>query len=674
VPVEGAHRFAPRAALCAAAPVWAFVAALAAQGGAAAQNAPSLFDLSIEELGDLRVTSVSRRPEAQREAAASVYVITADDIRRSGVTTIPDALRLAPGVEVARNGSNEWTISIRGFSSDLSNKLLVLIDGRSVYSPLFAGVFWDVQDTLLVDIDRIEVVSGPGGTLWGSNAVNGVVNIITKSASETLGTFTEVLAGDEEELTADFRHGWSIGDALAARVFVKHFERDAAQLESGAPAVDGWRMDRAGFALEWEASDRDRIDVRADAYTGKEDALIRGDFTVGTLPGPSTPGTIDVAGRSVLVNWRRSLASDASVGVQFYYDYTDRQIPHSFNEARDTASLYLQHDVRDLGRHDLTWGGEVRTTQDDIGNTLFSTFMPPSRTDDTFSLYVQDRIELRRDKLYFTVGTKLEDNNYTGSEYQPNLRLLWLPNERQSVWGAVSRAVRVPARLNADLELFAPVGELQGLPFYVNVLGSDAFVSEEVLAHEAGYRLQLNERLSFDLAVFSNDYDLLQTQDVTGLGPQPGPPPYIVLTAMLANGMEGDTYGGTLAVDWQPFAPWRLRFSYAHLQMDLALKPGGGDPGALNVAGNSPQTQIGVRSYLELPGDWSLYTGARYVDELPAQDVPSYTAVDAGIEWHRSGRPLTVSVNVQNLNDARHREFGTTYIERSAYARATWAF
>jgi iron complex outermembrane receptor protein len=674
LPDKGAHHFAPRAALCAAAPVWGFVAALAAHAGAAAQSEPSLFDLSIEELGGLRVTTVSRRDEVQREAAASVYVITAEDIHRSGVTTIPDALRLAPGVEVARNGSNEWTISIRGFSSDLSNKLLVLIDGRSVYSPLFAGVFWDVQDTLLADIDRIEVVSGPGGTLWGSNAVNGVVNIITKSASETQGTFTELLAGDEEELTAGFRHGWRIGDALSARVFVKHFERDAAQLESGAPAVDGWQMGRAGFALEWQASDRDRVDVRADAYAGEEDALIRGDFTVGTLPGPSTPGTIDVSGRSVLVNWRRSLADDASFGLQFYYDYTDRQIPHSFSEARDTASLYWQHDVRDVGRHDLSWGVEARTTQDDIVNSLFSTFMPPSRTDDTFSLFVQDRIELRRDKLFLTVGTKLEDNNYTGSEYQPNLRLLWLPNDRQSVWGAVSRAVRVPARLNTDLELFAPVGELQELPFYVNVFGSDAFVSEEVLAHEAGYRLQLNDRLSFDLAVFSNDYDFLQTQELTGFGPQPGPPPYIVLSATLGNGMEGDTYGGTLAVNWQPFAPWRLQFSYAHLQMDLALQPGGGDPGALNVAGNSPQTQIGVRSYLELPGDFSLYTGARYVDELPAQNVPSYTAVDAGIEWQRPGRPLMVSVNMQNLNDARHLEFGTTYIERSAYARATWMF
>jgi iron complex outermembrane receptor protein len=672
--VNVAHNAAPGAAPCSAG-WWALVVSFAACAGpAAAQTEPSLFDLSIEELGRLRVTTVSGRAEEQSEAAASIYVITAEEIRRSGVTTIAGALRLAPGVEVARSGSNEWTISIRGFSSDLSNKLLVLIDGRSVYSPLYGGVFWDVQDTLLSDIERIEVVSGPGGTLWGANAVNGVVNIITRDAADTQGTFAEVLTGNEEEVIAGFRHGWRIGDTMAARVFVKHFERDAAELESGAPAVDGWGMDRAGFALEWQPTDRDSIDLRADAYSGDEDALIRGDFTVGTLPGPSAPGTIDLGGRSVLVDWRRSLSDDASFDVQFYYDYTDRQIPNSFNEARDTWNVAFQHDVADLGRHDLQWGAQARTTKDDIGNTLFATFEPPSRRDDTVSVYLQDRIALRPDKLFLTLGAKIERNDYTGSEQQPNVRLLWLPDDRQAVWGAVSRAVRVPTRLNADLELFAPIGQLQGLPFYVNVLGSDEFVSEDVIAKEAGYRLQLNERLSFDLAVFSNDYDDLQTQEPVGFAVVPGPPSYVVLTATLANGMEGDTYGGTLAVNWQPLPPWRLRLYYAHLQMDLELQPGSSDAGALTVAGNSPQTQIGVRSYLELPADLSLYTNVRYVDELPTQGVPSYTAVDAGIEWRRPGRPLTVSLTVQNLNDARHREFGDAYIERSAFARATWAF
>ncbi|RPI58801.1 MAG: TonB-dependent receptor, partial [Lysobacterales bacterium] len=298
----------------------------------------------------------------------------------------------------------------------------------------------------------------------------------------------------------------------------------------------------------------------------------------------------------------------------------------------------------------------------------------PSRSDDTVSLFLQDRIELRPDRLYLTLGTKLERNDYSGSENQPNVRLAWFPSARQTVWGAVSRAVRVPARLNTDLELFAPVGLREGLPFYVNVLGSDDFVSEEVTAHETGYRLQLNERLSFDVALFANDYDHLQTQELTGFDVVPGPPSHTVLSAMLANGMEGDTYGGTFAVDWQPLPSWRLRMYYAHLQMDLALEPGSSDQGALNVAGNSPRSQIGARSYLELPGELSVYTGVRYVEELPTQGVPSYTAVDAGIEWQRPGRPLTVSFTVQNLNDARHREFGDAYIERSAFARATWAF
>jgi iron complex outermembrane receptor protein len=669
------HSGVPRTTLLPTISEVALLVALAFQSMAHAQtSAPSPFDLSIEELGDLRVTTVSRRAESQSEAAASVYVITAEDIRRSGVTSIPEALRLAPGVEVARNGSSEWTISIRGFSSDLSNKLLVLIDGRSVYSPLFAGVFWDVQDTLLNDIERIEVVSGPGGTVWGANAVNGVINIITQSAADTQGAFVELGAGNEEASTG-FRYGWRIGDTLTARAYVKYFERDAAELTSGAGAGDEWRMGRTGFALQWSPNDRDRIDLRADAYTGEEDALIRGDFTVGTLPGPSMPGSIDLAGRNVTVSWRRTFADDAGFGIQAYYDYTDRQIPNSFNEARDTWNVAFQHDLADIGRHDLQWGGELRSTADDIGNTLFATFTPDSRSDTTISAFLQDRIRLHDEKLFLTVGTKLEHNDYTGSEHQPNVRLSWLPNERHMFWGAVSRAVRVPARLNTDLELFAPIGPIAGSPFYVNVLGSDDFESEEVVAYEAGYRWRTSERLSFDFALFDNYYDHLQTQEGGAFTVVPGPPSYFVLPATLANLAEGETYGGTAAVTWQPLTRWRLQLHYAHLQMDLTRKPGSNDAGATNVAGNSPQNQAAVRSYLELPGGFSLYTGVRYVAELPTQSVPSYTAVDASLEWRPAGRPLRTSLTIQNLNDDRHLEFGGgTYIERSALLRMSWVF
>ena len=376
----------------------------------------------------MRVTSVSRRAEALNEAAASVYVITAEDIRRSGVTSIPEALRLAPGVEVARNGSNEWTISMRGFSSDLSNKLLVLIDGRSVYSPLFAGVFWDVQDTLLEDIERIEVVAGPGGTLWGANAVNGVINIITQSAADTPGALVEAGAGNEETF-AGFRYGWAASDKLDMRAYVKHFDRDESQTLAGAGAFDDWRMAQAGTALAWRATEDDLVDVRADVYEGEESALLRGDFTLGgPVPRTDIPGQVDVNGHNVLARWRRNLSAEANWRLQFYYDHTDRQIPGSFNEARDTYDFDFQHDLENPGRHDLLWGAGLRSTSDDIGNTLFATFMPPSRTDTTLSAYLQDRIELKPERLFLTLGSKFEDNDYTGFESQPSARVAWLPD------------------------------------------------------------------------------------------------------------------------------------------------------------------------------------------------------------------------------------------------------
>jgi iron complex outermembrane receptor protein len=635
-----------------------------------AQAPPSLFDLSIEELGQVRVTTVSRRPEEQRLAAASVFVITAEDIRRSGVTSIPEALRLAPGVEVARHGASDWTISIRGFSSDLSNKLLVLIDGRSVYSPLFAGVFWDVQDTLLADIERIEVVSGPGGTLWGANAVNGVINIITRSAADTQGSFAELAAGNEDELIAGFRHGWTIGETLSARAYVRHVERDAAQFGSGAAAADDWRTSRAGFALEWQPNDADRINLRADAYVARSGSLILPAFERGTLPGPRVPGTTELDGHDVVLDWRRTIAEDSGFTLLAYYDHTDRQIPNSFNEARNTLDVAFQYDMRDRGRHDLQWGGELRSTEDDIGNTLFATFLPASRKDDTLSAFVQDRIALHDDRLYLTIGAKLEHNNYTGREQQPNVRLTWFPSDRHTVWSAVSRAVRVPARLNTDLELFAPIGPLNGVPFFVNVRGSPAFESEEVVSYEAGYRLRASAKLTLDFALFDNYYDHLQTQEPGSFTVVPGPPQYLVLPAGLANLMEGEVYGGTVAVTWQPVPRWRMQLNYAHLEMDLRLKPGGADNGALSVAGNSPRNQVAVRSYVDLPGAFSLYSGVRYVADLPGPGVPSYTAVDWGLEWRPADRPLRAALTVQNANDARHIEFGGgVYVERSSVLR-----
>jgi iron complex outermembrane receptor protein len=641
---------------------------------AAQERRPSPFDLSIEELGELQVTSVSRRAENLSDAAASIYVITAEDIRRSGVTSLPEALRLAPGIEVARNSAHEYTISIRGFSSDLSNKLLVLIDGRSVYSPLFAGVFWDVQDTLLEDIERIEIVSGPGGAVWGANAVNGVINVITHSANDTPGTLIKAGAGDEET-SAAVRHGWAISEKMDARAYVKHFERDSSELVSGADAFDEWNMSRAGFGLQWRPGAADRVTVDTEAYVGEQQALLRGNFTLGTLPQTDIPGQVDVSGHHVLARWRRDLTSDANWRLQFYYDHTDRQIPGAFNEARDTLDVDFQHDMQNRGRHDVLWGAGLRSTRDDIGTTLFATFEPDSRSDQTLHAFIQDRIELRPNRLFLTAGSKVEDNDYSGFEFQPSVQVSWLPSDRQAVWASVSRAVRIPARLNADLRLTVPVA-IPGvpLPLYVMVNGNDDFDSEDLSAYEAGYRMQIRSHLSLDVAVFDNRYDNLQTQEAQAPFVVPGPPTYLVLAASLDNLMEGESYGGTIVVNWEPIASWRLQFQYAHTELDLTSKPGSNDAGALTVAGNSPGNQVSVLSFLELPHDLSLFTGIRYVEELPSQSVPSYTAIDWSLAWRPTDN-VRASLTVQNANERRHIEFGEgRQLERSALLTLVWKF
>lgn len=635
----------------------------------------SLFDRSIEELGQLRVTSVSRRSEPLLRAASAVYVITAEDIRRSGLKTIPELLRLAPGVEVARDGAHSWTISIRGFSSDLSNKLLVLMDGRSVYSPLFAGVFWDAQDTLIEDIDRIEVISGPGGTLWGANAVNGVINIITRSATETGGTLVDVGAGNEERLGVALRHGFELAPDAAARAYIKYTDRDPSRFPTGEDGVDDVSMAQAGFRVDWERDARSLVTVQGDVYGAELGSMLRGDFTLGTLPGPDTPGNVDIAGHNLLARWSRDLEDGSELRLQAYYDHTSRDIPGSFNEERDTIDLDFQHNLRLADRHNLVWGAGFRWTSDEIDNTLFATFVPDSRSDRTLSLFAQDEIALWGDRTSLIIGAKLEDNDYTGFEFQPNIRASVRLTERQVLWGAVSRAVRIPARLNTDLRLTAPVDiPALGAPLYVMVDGTPDYESEELVSTGLGYRASVGEDLSINLALFYNQYDRLQTQEPGAFTPVGDPVEYFTLDATLRNGMQGDTYGGTLVVNWQPVAWWQLQFQYAYLEMDLELKEGFLDENSLSVAGNSPNQQAAVYSWMALPMDLELYVGVRYVDELPSLDVPDYTSVNLSLGWQATER-VRASLTGTNLNNNTHLEFGGgNLIERSVTLSATFTF
>lgn len=639
---------------------------------AGAAQAPSPFDLSIEELGQVQVVTVSRRGENVRQAPSAIHVITAEDIRRSGFTTLPEILRLAPGVEVARNGAHSWTISIRGFNSDLSNKLLVLIDGRSVYSPLYAGVFWDAQDTLLADIERIEVISGPGSTLWGTNAVNGVINIITRSARDTRGLLVDVGGGNEERVFAGLRYGWDMGDDGAARAYVKYADRDDSEAPTGGSAFDEWHTARAGFRMDWEARGTDRVKVQGDAYTATMSDLLRGDFTLGTLPGPDSPGDVEIAGYNLLARWIREFDENSGVRLQAYVDRTSRKIPGSFTERRSTLDIDFQHQFA-AGDHRMVWGAGFRLTRDDLDNTLFATFLPEERTDGTFRLFAQDIVGLFSDRLFLTLGLDLNHNDYTQFEVHPTARLTWPINERSTMWTAVTRAVRIPARLNTDLELTAPVS-VPGLPvpLYVNVFGSDDYESEELLARELGYRVQLGQNLAVDMSIFHNEYDKLQTQEVGTFTPVGDPVEYLILSADLANGMKGDTWGGSLVANWQVHRNWRMQFQYTYLDFDLQLKPGSQDVNGLAIAGNSPEHQAALHSFIELPWNMNFYTGVRYVDDLPSLGLPDRVSVDASLGWRASDK-LRLSLTVRDVTDKTHLEFGGgNFIERSAYLRATW--
>ena len=655
---------------------WSSTAFTAVAGCAAHAEDGGLLDLSIEQLSEIRVTSVSRRPERLNDAPAAVHVITRDEIRRSGVRSLAEALRLAPGVEVARTGAHGWAITMRGFNSDLSNKLLVLIDGRSVYSPLYAGVFWDAQHTFLEDVERIEVIAGPAGTMWGANAVNGVINIITRSAWDTEGGLLQLGAGDEQEAFAGLRYAGRIGSNIAARGYVQYLERDAARTPTLDDAFDAWDVAQGGFRIDWDIAGPSVLTVQGDVYTVDESARLRGDFTLGTLPDGNVPGRIDVSGHDLLARWERPLARRGSLQLQAYYDHTERDIPFTFAERRDTFEIDFQHRLAPIGRHDLIWGADLRITRDRVLGSQFSTFVPSRRRDRLYGVFLQDEIELLEDRLYLTLGSKLQRNDYTGTEHQPNARLAWRASERQTLWAAVSQAARVPARLNHDLELYAPldVPDLP-VPVYVNVVGTDDFESEELIARELGYRVSVRSNLNVDVSLFEHAYQDLATNESAG-PPQlvPGPPAYLILPLVQGNGMSGDARGATLTVNFEPLPSWRLQMQYSHLDLDLTAEPSSSDRDSPASAGNSPEHQASIFSYADLPFGLSLFAGVRFVDALPNLNVPSYIAVDANLRWQIRD-DFEASLTVRNLNDAHRIEFGGgNVIERSALVMIDWRF
>jgi len=614
-----------------------------AQTADAAQPASELKKLSLEELFGLEVTSVSRKPEKLSQTAAAIHVVTDEDIRRSGALSIPEALRDIPGVEVARVNSNQYAITERGFNGTVANKLLVLMDGRSVYTPLFSGVFWDVQDTFMEDISRIEVIRGPGGTVWGANAVNGVVNILTKSAEETQGLLVTGGGGNEQQGFGGVRYGGELGDGAFFRVYGKYFNRDDSALPSGVDAGDRFQMGQTGFRIDSSASTPDRVTVQGDLYDGTTNQSVAPD--------------VDLKGGNLLGRFTHTFSERSDLQLRAYYDRTDRTLSPLFGEKLDTYDIDLQHRLAPGRRQDLVWGLGFRRTRDDVDNSPTLAVLPSPLTQNLFTGFAQDEITLVERRLELTIGSKLEHNAYTGFEYQPSGRLTWTPIEAHTLWAVVSRAVRAPSRIDRDF--FVP-----GNPPFTFLAGGPNFRSEIVHALELGYRVEPSSRVTASVATFYDRYDRLRSLEA-------GPP------ALLANGLKGESYGVELETTYQVRRGWRLNAGYSFLELQLRVKPGSTDTTQVRQEGDSPRHQAFIRSSIDLPHELELDATARYVDALPNQMVDAYKALDVRLSWKVSEN-VELAVVGQNLLDPRHAEFGPPSarreVERSVYGNIRCRF
>ena len=615
-------------------------------GPDSAATAAELKALSVEELMNVVVTSVSRRAEPLSHAASAIQVITQEDIRRSSATSLPEALRLASNLQVAQVDSRQWAISARGFNSTTANKLLVLIDGRTIYTPLYSGVFWDVQDVPLRDIDRIEVISGPGATLWGANAVNGVINIITKRPQDTQGLLVSGGGGTALQGFGMARYGGTAGTALRYRAYAKGFARDDAELPAGSEASDAWHMGQGGFRVEWQPSEANRLTLQGDLYGGRMNQAAGGD--------------VDVSGGNAIGRWSRTLSATSDIRLQLYYDRTHRTIPGTFAEDLNTYDLEFQHQLAVGTRHTVIWGLGYRLVDDHVTNSPSLAFLPADVTRDWVTGFLQDDIVLIRDRLGMALGAKVEHNDYTGFEIQPSGRVHLRVGPAGTLWTAVSRALRTPSRI--DREFFAP-GQA---PYFL--AGGPDFRSEQLMAYELGYRVQ-HRALALSLSTFYNRYIGLRSLE------QANPPAASPL--VIGNGLDGQSYGAELNANYRVTDRWRVRAGYTELRIRLWHRPGSTDVAGGVGESRTPNRQFSVHSSVDLPADFRLDGNFRYVGEIANQQVPGYAELDTRLTWSPNEQ-LALSLAGQNLLHRRHAEFGMPTsrrtVERGMHGSVEWRF
>jgi iron complex outermembrane recepter protein len=617
--------------------------------------------LTLEQLMDIQVTSVSKGAEDFSKAPSAIFVLTQEDIRRSGVNTIPEALRMVPGVHVAQIDSSTWSISARGFNSRFANKLLVMIDGRSVYTHVFSGTFWDEQDLALEDIERIEVIRGPGGTLWGSNAVNGVINIITKNAHQTTGGQISAGGGNLDRFIGSIRYGEKIGDNAAVRVYGKYYNRNNLDDLQGNPAPDEFESGRGGMRLDWDISESNSLTLQGDVFSGEY--AIKSSNAVTSLAPITTSDIVQdaqIRGGNFIARWKHQFSETSDMALQFFYNHDHRDSLLMRELLVDTYDLDFQYRFQLGDRHGILWGLGHRFMQDSFENSIGISYFPDSNLNYISNAFIQDKISLIKDELYFTIGSKFSINNFTGFEFQPNARLAWTPNDQHTVWAAVSRAVRTPNR-SEDAGRFN-AGAVPG-PAVAVIQGQLDFESEDLLAVELGYRVRPHKHLFFDVAAFANFYDDLQSFEFEAPVFNPIPAPgHFEQPIVTRNRLSGETYGVELAATWDAADWWRLNSSFSWLEMDLKADPSSTDISVMALEDVDPEFQWSLRSHIDLSSNWEFDQTLYYVDALKSQQVRSYFRLDLRVGWHPT-KDIEVSIVGQNLLDSQNQEWGNDRIQ-----------
>lgn len=649
--------------------------------GAPPADTNEYLDMDISQLMDITITSLSKKPQNLSEAAAAVYVISNEDIRSSGVTSIPEALALAPGLQVARISSSKWAISCRGFAGYTSNKLLVLIDGRSVYSPAYSGTFWDMQNSFLEDVDRIEVIRGPGGTVWGANAVNGVINIITKKASETQGTVIVAGTGNKENFLGGGRYGSQLTDSTYGRFSLTYNDRDSNVLfDDERNSGDGWQHVQGSFRFDGTPANRTHWTLQGDLFKNKEDQILF-PYWIDVPPYlTEINDTVDVKGGNILGRYQYNFSADRNLTLQAYYDYSDREEGY-YQQTFNIIDLDLQYQTLIAESNSLTMGVGYRRTGGDFTESYQVAIQ--DRTDNLYSAFLQDEVEVIDSRLWLTIGTKLENNEYTGTEWQPSARILYSPKPNHSAWAAVARAVRTPSMTENGGRVTVASFPTEYGTMRSRIVGSESFDSEKLIAYEAGYRFQSLKNFSFDIAFFYNDYsDIYEINELrTSTGTD----------LVFENGGSGSSKGTELVVAWRPNKFFSLEATYSYLDMDFTIGEETEDTNVTFdfIGSASPQNIVSMRSSIALYENWKCNLWLRYIDEITTRnsvnlldeqrEQEDYILIDINLVWSPTAN-IEFMLAGQNILEDEQLQYASEYvtpataIERSFYGKLTYRF